>query len=295
VVVRIKNLMTDKYKKIIFDVFYDIIGSAIFSLGIHTFIAPNNIAPGGVSGLSILINYLFGFPIGLTSFILNIPLLILSFVFLGKKSTVKTLKTIAILTVILDILFVNVPVYTGDRILSSLFGGVCIGIGLAVIFMRGSTTGGTDIASRLIQLKFPHMQIGRVIFIIDFAVLVLSAIVYKDIEAALYGMLIIFTSTTMLDSVLYGVDKGKMAIIISCEWQSICEKITQSMQRGATILKASGAFSNEEKNVILCAVRKNQFFKLKKIVYELDPKAFIIVSDAGEILGEGFKPLNKTN
>ncbi|HAN44274.1 MAG TPA: YitT family protein, partial [Ruminococcaceae bacterium] len=228
-------------------------------------------------------------------FILNIPLLILSFIFLGRKSTVNTLKTITILTVILDILFVNVPVYKGDRILSSLFGGVCIGIGLAVIFMRGSTTGGTDIASRLIQLKFPYMQIGRVIFIIDFAVLVLSAVVYKDIEAALYGMVIIFTSTTMLDSVLYGVDKGKMAIIISCEWQSICEKITQTMQRGATILKASGAFSNEEKNVILCAVRKNQFFKLKKIVYESDPKAFIIVSDAGEILGEGFKPLNKTN
>ena len=294
-VIRIKNLLTDNYKKIVFDVLYDIAGSAVFSLGIHTFIAPNNIAPGGVSGLSILINYLFGFPIGLTSFILNIPLLILSFIFLGRKSTVNTLKTITILTVILDILFVNVPVYKGDRILSSLFGGVCIGIGLAVIFMRGSTTGGTDIASRLIQLKFPYMQIGRVIFIIDFAVLVLSAVVYKDIEAALYGMVIIFTSTTMLDSVLYGVDKGKMAIIISCEWQSICEKITQTMQRGATILKASGAFSNEEKNVILCAVRKNQFFKLKKIVYESDPKAFIIVSDAGEILGEGFKPLNKTN
>lgn len=273
----------------------DILGCILYALGVYSFTAVNQIAPGGITGLSTLANHLFGVPIGITSFVMNIPLFIFGYVLLGKHLILRTMKTMVIFSVILDFVFVrlNVPVYRGDVLLAALFGGVLIGAGLAIIFMSGSTTGGTDIGSKLVRLKYPHMQLGRAILILDFFVLVLAAVVYNNIETALYGLITIFTSTRVIDAVLYGLDVGKMVYIVTSKSDEIAQQIISELKRGATIVQGRGAFSSQERDILFCAVRKSQFYPLKRIVHTIDPAAFLIVTEANEILGEGFKSIYK--
>ncbi len=286
------NSFLESHKKsieVLLDILADFLGSFLFAISIHMFTAPNQIAPGGVSGICIIINYLTGFPIGLASFLINIPLLILGFKFIGKKFTVRTLKSVVILSVMLDFMEPILPTYQGNMILASLFGGIMMGIGLAVIFMRDSTTGGTDILSRLIQQKLPHVQMGKILLSIDFVVLILSAITFKNLEAMLYGIIAIYANAKMVDAILYGWDTGKLLFIISPNNAQIAEQILKQLDRGATFLDGTGAFSGEKKDVLLCAVRKNQFYRVKSIVYSIDPDAFLIVTETGEVIGEGFK------
>lgn len=287
-----------RWKELAMDTLYDLVGSLIYGVGTICFIAPNNIAPGGASGVAIILNYLFGLPIGTTTFLINVPLLLLALKYLGRGFTIKTLRTVAINTIIIDLAVTPVAqryglILHGDnqRLLGALFGGVLLGAGLAVIFLRDSTTGGTDIAGRLLQLRYPHIQMGRAMMICDAAVLLVSIFVFRSIESGLYGLITIFVHSHVIDSILYGVDKGTMAVIVSKDSRGIAEKVLSEMDRGATLLKGVGAYSGEDKEVLLCAVRKQQFHKLKTLAYEVDPLAFIIVTEAGEIYGEGFKKM----
>ncbi len=279
-------------KKIAVDTLYEIAGAIVFSIGIYCFTAPNEIAPGGVSGLSTLANHLFGIPLGTASLILNLPLLFLALRFLGRAFTIRTFKTVAILSLVMDIVMPLAPVYEGNGVLASLFGGVCMGAGLALVFMRGSTTGGTDIAIRLFQLRWPHMAVGRLLFIIDLFVLVLAAFVFMNIETLLYGMIAIFTSARVLDSVLYGMDSGRMLLIMSKKHDELAQAILQGVDRGVTFLQSEGAFSGQPGKVLLCAMRNNQYHRIKAIVSEIDPEAFLITTEASEILGSGFYPID---
>ena len=279
-----------KIKDLFLDVCGDIIGSFIFGIGIISFIGPANIAPGGVSSIALMINYFIPVPIGLTSFLINVPLLILSFLYLGKRFTFKTIRTLAINTVVIDLIVTPlIPIYSGDRLLGSLYGGVLVGAGLALIFLRGSTTGGTDIVSFLLQKFVPSFSIGRAMMIIDGSVIAASMLVYRDIESGLFGIISLFTMTQVLDGIIYGVDKGCLVTVISPKNRQIAERIISEMDRGATFLKGEGGYSHEAKDVLLCAVRQVQFTRLKSIIYQEDRDAFIIVSDVGQILGEGFK------
>ena len=287
-------MRNSKFKKIGLDVLGDIAGSLVFAVGLHCFTVPNHIAPGGVSGLSTLANYLWNAPIGLVSFLINVPLLLLALKFLGRSFTLRTLRTVAIMSIVMDVVIVPVPVYTGNTILAALFGGVCMGAGLAIVFMRGSTTGGSDIVSRLLQLKYPYLPIGRLILFIDLAVLLLAALTYRNIETLLYGMIAIFTSTRIIDSLLYGLDSGRLLIIMSEQPQQIADEIIARVGRGVTFLNGEGAYSGISRKVILCAVRNQQYFRIKRIVNEIDPEAFLVVTEANEILGYGFNPLTKT-
>jgi len=289
------HLSAEQAKVWLTDILFDIAGSTLYAVGVHMFTAPNHIAPGGVTGIATMINYLLGAPIGTVSLLINIPLLFLSFKLLGKAMTVKTLKSVFIMSLILNVMNFILPAYTKNPLLAALFGGVGIGAGLAIIFMRGGTTGGTDIAARLLQLKFPYIPMGRAMLLVDCVVLITSSFVYRQLESALYGLIAIFTCTRVLDSLLYGVDVGKMVLVISEKSQEISKAIINDLDRGATLLAGKGAYSGNDKYVVLSAVRKNQFHKLKKLVYDIDPRAFIIVAEAGEIMGEGFKPIqNKT-
>lgn len=279
----------NRRKDLFLDVLYDIVGCSIFSASIQCFSSPNNIAPGGVSGLSILIQYVTGIPISLMSFALNIPLLLLAWRFLGKRFTLRTLRTVVIMTGTLALAQRIVVPYHGEMILAALFGGVMEGIGLGVVFMRGSTTGGTDIASRLIQLRYPHISIGRLMLLVDGCVLMASAVVYRNIENALYGMVTIFASTRIIDSILYGLDTGKALLVVSDHADTIAGEISTHLDRGSTILSARGSYTGQDKPVLLCAVRKNQYHRLKQIVYLVDPTAFVLALDASEVIGEGFR------
>lgn len=289
------HLSAEQAKVWLTDILFDIAGSTLYAVGVHMFTAPNHIAPGGVTGIATMINYLLGAPIGTVSLLINIPLLFLSFKLLGRAMTVKTLKSVFIMSLILNVMNFILPAYTKNPLLAALFGGVGIGAGLAIIFMRGGTTGGTDIAARLLQLKFPYIPMGRAMLLVDCVVLITSSFVYRQLESALYGLIAIFTCTRVLDSLLYGVDVGKMVLVISEKSQEISKAIINDLDRGATLLAGKGAYSGNDKYVVLSAVRKNQFHKLKNLVYDIDPRAFIIVAEAGEIMGEGFKPIqNKT-
>lgn len=269
----------------------DLIGCFIFSIGIYVFVNPAKIAPGGVSGMSIVIHHLFPFlPLGTLNFIINVPLLILSWLFLGRMLTIKSLRSILLVTVMIDIILpMMIPAYTGNRLLGSLFGGLLVGVGIGIIFTSGSTTGGTDIMSYLIKLKRPHVSIGRAFLIIDSLILLSSIYVFRDLESGMFGMISLFCTSRVVDSILYGTDKGAIVYVISKHTEQIADVILNDMNRGVTFLNGRGGYSGDEQNIIFCAVRRNEFPKLKNIALHADPNAFIIIGEFDEIIGEGFK------
>ncbi len=277
-------------KTVLIDLVYDLIGSVLFAVGIVCFVNPANLAPGGMSGIAILLNYLWQLPIGLMSVLLNVPLLILSWLFLGKSLTIKTVKSLVISSVMVDMVVTKLaPVYTGDRMIGAVFGGVLMGAGLAIIFLRGSTTGGTDIISFLVRKWYPHIPIGRLMMVVDCIILGVSIIVFGNMEAGLYGLISLFCCSKVIDSIIYGLDKGSMVTVISDKNQAIAAQIMKELERGVTLLDGKGAYTGNQREVLICAVRKQQYGRLRSIVYENDPTAFMIVSETSEVLGEGFK------
>lgn len=275
------------------DIIFDIVSGIFYAIGLNCFSAPNQIAPGGVSGISVLLQHLFGFNLGIVMMTINIPLLLLAWRFLGREFTLKTLKTVAIQTFILDMTAPFTPVYTGEFIIAALFGGVFIGIALALVFMRGSTTGGGDIVSRLVQLRFRHVPIGKLMFFFDVLVLVASVLVFHNIEAGLYGMICIFTISKVIDGILYGLYTGKVLLIISPRQQDIADDILKKLDRGVTFLDGVGAYSGKQKQVLMCAVRSNEYHSVEEIVKLHDPEAFVLTLEAKEIQGEGFRPITQ--
>lgn len=286
--------MKQKTKRIFYDLVYDIIGCALFSAGIYTFIQPANIAPGGLSGITLMINHVVpSLPIGLLMYLFNIPLLILAWFLLGRRMTKKTIITVSINTIMLDIIIpLIVPAYHGDRLLSSVFGGILVGAGLALVFMRGSTTGGTDTLAWLIRLKIPHFSIGKALLAIDSLILLVSIYVYHDLESGLYGMISMFCTTKVIDTIIYGFDKGNMIMVFSPKNSEIAKKIMDDIGRGVTFLEGSGAYSCSKAQVLICAIRKHQYARIKSIIFDIDPNAFVTASEVSEILGEGFKSTN---
>lgn len=290
-----KNFNSGKIKNFLIDCLYDALGSLLYGIGIICFTAPSHVAPGGVSGIATLVNYLTDLPIGLVNFCINVPLVIIGFIVLGKAFTAKTFKSVIIMSFVLDYVVIHFPLYTGDVLLASLFGGVAMGAGLALVFMRGSTTGGTDILAKLIQLKAPHVPIGRMLLILDCFVLLAAAVVYGNIDASLFGLIAMFASAQVMDNILYGLENGKMVHIVSAQNDEIAKDIIAHLNRSATILKSRGAYSGADSNTIMVVVRKTEYFKLKSLVHSHDPNAFMIVTEAGEIIGEGWKPIDKDN
>lgn len=274
---------------------YDIVGAFIYAAGVHCFTSAHHIAPGGVTGISIIINYLTGIPIGILVLLINIPLLLIGLKFLGRRFAIRTLTSVAILTFFLDYVVVKLPVYTGNTLLASLFGGVVMGAGLAIVFMGGSTTGGTDIVTKLLLQKHPYLQMGRIIFIIDLIIISASTIVYKSLDSALYAIIAMFTTARVIDALLYGLDVGKLVLVISEKSDEIAQRIIHDLDRGVTLLKAAGGYSGKQQNVIMCAVRNSEYVKLKQLAHSIDPKSFVIVTSTSEVRGEGFKPIKEEN
>ncbi len=287
---------TKKMKNFLLDVLFDFAGSLLIGISVNFFTAPNHMAPGGVTGIATLLNYLFGIPIGVMSFLINVPLMIVAFMYLGRHFSIYTLKSMTILSLCVDLVAKIMEMtgqigYSGDPLLASLMGGVITGAGLALVFMRGSTTGGLDIVMRLVKRKYPHISVGRILFAADACVLIASIVIYGNVESGLYGLVCIFANSRMLDTVLYGGDKGKSIMIVSEKYLEIAKAINNDVRRGVTMLSGQGAYSEKERKVVLCAVRDNQYPAVKRVVYGIDPNAFIIVNAATEILGTGFRPI----
>ncbi|MCL2109534.1 MAG: YitT family protein [Oscillospiraceae bacterium] len=271
------------------DVALVILGSAIYSFGLHSFIAPANIAPGGVTGIATIISSMTGMSVGTLYGLFNLPLIILGFVFLGKGMMVKTIVSVGVITIATDFVFVTIPVYEGEKILAALFGGVLFGSGIGLINMRSGTSGGIDIVNRIIHKKMPHLSLGKIGVAADAVIIAASMAVFRSVEAGLFAIIAIFVSGRVIDALFYGGFEGKLLLVFSEKYEEITRKIIEEQHRGVTLLHGTGAFSGREKKVICCAARKNQYFKIKRLVAEADPKAFIVITNAGEVLGEGFR------
>ena len=271
------------------DLLSDAAGSLLLSVGIYCFIEQADIAPGGVSGIAVMLKYLLGLPVGTMILLLNIPLLMLSWRYMGRRMTGKTLRTLLVNSIVLDgIVTPFFPVYAGDRMLASIFGGLCAGAGLAIVFLRGSTTAGTDIICHLLARKYPHIPIGRMILLTDCLVIGLSVAVYGNLEAGLFGVVALFCQTRVIDGLVYGRDKGRTVMVMSRKNPEIARRVLTELRHGATFLEGRGAYTGESLPILYVVVRIPEFTYLKRIVYEEDPKAFLVVAEASQIVGEGF-------
>lgn len=269
------------------------LGSFIYGVGTHSFVAPANIAPGGASGLALMVNFITALPVGSLTMLINVPLLALAWVYLSRSFVFSTAAACILCSVILDFVVAPIfPVYNGDRLLSSLFGGVIVGIGMAFIFMAGSTTGGSDILGYILQKKKPHLSIGRALIIVDGVVLLLSIFVFENVESGLFGLISLYACTRVIDAILYGNDIGSMVTIVSLQPEAIADRIIEELERSATIVKGQGAYSRKDTGVLLCIVRKSQFSRLKQIIKDTDPAAFVMVTETTEVFGEGFKEIH---
>ena len=275
-------------KEFLIDALVFIAASTAFSVGINCFLARNNILNGGFTGIATILNYLFEIPIGTAIFIMNVPLLLIAFKKLGIKFIFRTFLVIAISSIIIDI-GAFLPVYRNDLLLSSIFGGLLSGLSLGIIFMRNATTGGVDIIAKLIKIKYPHITLGKSIFILDAVVIIAGGFVYGNFESMLYASVAIFVSAQVLDYIIYGVSRGAMIMIISDKNEEIRNMIVHELDRGVTVLKGQGGYSGQDKNVLLCACYDNQAHKLIKKIKSTDENAFFIVTQSKQILGNGFR------
>lgn len=275
-------------KKTIKDYLLITIACGVYSVAISMFLDPNSLAPGGVTGIAIILNRLIHVETGTLILLINIPILILGAWKFGLRFSLSTIYSTVLISLFTNLL-TNVKVVTADPLLAALVGGSLSAIGIGWVFKAGATTGGTDIIIKLLRIKMPHLRTGGLFLAMDAVIVALSAFVFKDIDVALYAGLTVFVISLVLDLVLYGRDEAKLMFIISDRSEEITRRLLEELDIGVTYIRGAGAFSGKEKQVILCAAKKSIAPKTEVIVKEEDPQAFMIITSATEIYGEGYK------
>ncbi len=282
--------MENKITRLLIDGICFVLGSLLFACSVNIFTAPNGIAPGGITGAATLIREVSGAPIGVMSIVLNVPLFIWGIRARSAKSMLKSAVAVALVSVAIDLTAPLLPVYQGDGMLVAIFGGVLSGAGLALIFLRGGTTGGTDLAASLLARRVPHIPVGQLLILIDMPIVLLSAIVFHSIESPMYAIIVIYLTSKVIDGVLYGADSGKLLYVVSSENERIKREILL-LPRGVTELYARGSYTGRNFEVLLVAVRRAEVYRVRQIILAADPNAFVIAAEASQIMGEGFAPL----
>lgn len=266
------------------------VGCLVTAAGLVWFLVPNKIAAGGVSGLATVIFHVFQLPVGLTMLAFNIPLFIMGVKQLGFFFGIKSLYGTILLSVMVDFLEPRTTTLTADPLLASLYGGITIGIGLAIVFRYKGSTGGTTLAAQLINAKLPQISIGKSLLVVDFLVILIAGLVF-NLELALYATIAIFITAKAIDVFQEGMGYAKACYIISEKADEIAQVVMNDLNRGATLLQGYGAYTGEKRQVLMSVVSRAELSQLKEVVIKVDPKAFVIVTDAHEALGEGFKNL----
>ena len=284
-----------KKLKILFEFATFFVGVVIFSAGIGLFITPAKIAIGGFTGISIIINSLTSFPVGILIIILNIPMFIICAKIFGMRFIIKTIVGVIASSVFIDIFDAVRTSFTENLSLElcALFGGVLEGVGLGMIYLNGYTTGGSDLVIWLLKLKFPQLTSGFILFIFDSAVVAVAALIAKDPYMILYSAIAIFSYTKVLDVVLGSSEKSSLALVISDKYKELADDFIQILGRGVTIIESKGWFTKESKPTIMCVIDRSQIYALRNIVNEHDPNAFFILTDAREVIGLGFKNIDQ--
>lgn len=277
----------NKYAKYLFDAAAVIAGAVLFSASMNMFLLPAGIVVGGMTGIATIINMFFGVPVGVMIIILNIPLILLNTRYFGKKFFVRTMVGIAATSVATDFITVF-PVTVTDPLLCSLLGGVTMGVSLGILLARGYTTGGTDLVACLLKRKLRKLPTGTLIMASDLVIVGVSAILLRSFDGLLYSVISIFTMGKLADLMLDGSQHAELALIISKKPEETAKRISEKLDRGATLLDGKGSYTGEEKRVVMSVVGRRELFLLKEVVSEVDPDAFVIVCQAAEVLGEGF-------
>lgn len=263
-------------------------GSLIMGLGLGLFLIPAKIAPGGVSGLATVINYATYVPVSILVVLINIPIFIVGSIKFSKKYMAVSFLGMIVLAFFIEV-FSKITPITTDLILSSVYGGVFVGLGAGIVFKFGATTGGTDIIVMLLKKRFKDMSTGKFVVLVDLCIVIFAGVVFKTWETVLYSSVSMVVASFMVDAVVEGINYSKAVFIISDNVLLIADNISKDLSRGATCLSGFSPYTKNNKNVLLCVVRRFEISKLKKIIYETDKTAFVIVSEAKEVLGNGFK------
>ena len=265
-----------------------ILGSITAAFGTSVFLLPNHLSSGGFSGIATVLYYLFNIQMGTTIMVLNIPVFILAYIREGKSFVIRTIICTTIFSQFINI-FENIKPFTNDKILSSVYGGIIIGLGLALVFKGKSSTGGTDLIANIIRTYNREISVGNVLQILDIIVVLLNIIFLKQIEIGLYSAIAIFLINKMLDFIFEGINFSKMIYIISDKYKEISDMINKEIKRGATGIYGKGMYTNQEKMIIMCVAKRKHIMKIKEISRQIDSEAFIIITDAREVYGLGFK------
>lgn len=270
------------------DYFVITIASFIYAIAVSLFLDPNLLAPGGVTGIAIMLSMYTGMETGTWVLLINLPILAVGMWKFGMRFLLSTLYCTAVTSLFINAL-APIGAVTTDPLLASLAGGALMAIGIGLVFKAGATSGGTDILIKLLRLKYPFIKTGALFFLTDACIVALSGVVFQDLDVALYAGLVVVINSLLMDVVLYGRDEAKLLIIISDCHEEICRRILEEMDIGVTFLEGSGAYSKKDKTVILCAVKKQRSYRAEEIVRQEDPSAFMIITNATEIYGEGYK------
>ena len=263
------------------------VGVGIAVAGLNLFLVPNTIAAGGISGIATILYHLFNVPLGLTIVVLNVPLFLLGFRAAGKSFAIRTAYSLLLYSVAAEL--IPIPA-AQDHFLGCVYGGVLVGIGIGLVVRSGGSTGGTDMAAKMLSTRFRSVGMGTFVFCIDFVVIVASGLLFET-EVALYALASLFVTSKLIDAITVGLSAAKAFYIISEKNQELAAAIMEKLQRGVTLLNAKGMYSGSEKSVLLCVLPwRTEGVRLKRLVRSIDPSAFVIVADVSEVLGEGFTP-----
>ena len=277
-----------KTRDFISDFFIIAIGTIIMAAGLELFLIPNQLSTGGFSGIAIIIYYILKVPVGTTILLLNIPLFIIAYFKVGKEFFAKAVIGTIFLSIFLNA-FEKINPITEDRFLAFIYGSVIVGIGTAMVLKVNGSTGGTDLLANIIRSFKPHLKTGSLIVALDTIIVIANTFFFKDIEVGLYSALAIYILGKILDIFFEGINFTKMLIIISPKWEEISKKINEELRRGTTALYGEGMYTKEEKKLLLCIMSRSEIVEARKLIEEIDPTAFVIISNAREVYGKGFK------
>ncbi len=274
------------------DILVDIIAGIFMGIGTYCFAAAFKFPMVGFTGLALILYQLFGLPVGIGTIILNIPFAVISYKEIGKKFLLKSVKSILITSIMVDVVAKVFPVYNGDYMLAAICTGIISAVGYALIFMRDSSTGGSDFIMVLIHHSLPHFSLGKIALVIDSAIIVLGVVLVSgNINSLIYGLIIAYLVAVVLDKAMDGLSAGKLIMIICDKPKDMSREIATLIDRGSTYLKAVGSYTDEEKDVVMCACRVKEVHAIRQAAKRLDPSSFVIILDSNEVAGEGFRHL----
>ncbi len=287
----------DKKKLLEYSVMYlkIVLGSALYAVGFQFFLYPNDVVASGVVGISTIINYISGLPVGVMTIVINIPLFVISWKHFGLKFIVASVAAMLVNSVLMDLFAAVDFVATTDPLLAAVYGGVIRGLGLGLIYTTGATAGGTDIIAKFLRRKYQYINFSTFILGMDVAIFLIFAILFGKLDSAMYSAICMFIASQVVDIVLYGAVNSKVCYVITDESALVKDAIVQRLHRGVTYIHGEGAWSGRQKNIILCVIKRSQIVELKKLIREIDEGAFMIVSDSREVFGKGFTYIGDEN